>query len=471
MQYKHVHFIGIGGVGMSAVAKLLKDTGVRISGSDEAIYPPASTFLEQVSIVCKTPYSAANIPPDTDLIVIGKNAKLVPETNEEVRAALLSGVPIRSFPEVLAELSKEKEAVVVAGSFGKSTCTAMLAHCLMQAGLEPSFFIGAVPLSPNIGAQAGAGGLFIIEGDEYPSSNTDPRSKFLHYHPAHLLLTPLAHDHVNVFPTPEAYLEPFLELVALLPSGKKPIVSSTTPMSRELLERIGRSAVTYGITEGTFSASDIHYGEITSFTLMQNGAPVVRIETNQLGQHNVENIVGVSAFILSNKLMQPETLVEGMRSFRGIRRRLDRKSDRTTIPIFEGFGSSYEKARSAIEAMRLHFPDRRLVVIFEPHTFSWRNRDAIAWYDTVFAGAGKVFIYEPATQGSGTHKQLSQSEIVERVHRTGCDAIAIHEHDGLENIAAALHANDAILLLSSGPLGGLIERVTTHVEERFPLNR
>ena len=183
MPYKKVHFIGIGGVGMSATAKLLRDTGVIITGSDEEVYPPISTLLDAEAISYNTPYRAANIPADADLIVIGKNAKLVPESNEEVAAALVSGKKVVSFPEVLAELSNDTQTVVVAGSYGKSTMTALLAHCLEDAKLEPSYFIGAVPISPNVNAKKGVGNIFIIEGDEYPSSNTDPRSKFLHYHP------------------------------------------------------------------------------------------------------------------------------------------------------------------------------------------------------------------------------------------------------------------------------------------------
>src|SRR5207248_880613 len=132
-------------------------------------------------------------------------------------AAYASGKPILSFPQVLAELSNEKETIIVAGSYGKSTSTALLAHCLENTRLDPSYFIGAIPTAmPN--AHMGKGNLFVLEGDEYPSSNSDPRSKFLHYHPAHVLMTPLAHDHFNIFTTPADYLKPFLELAAM-PSG------------------------------------------------------------------------------------------------------------------------------------------------------------------------------------------------------------------------------------------------------------
>ena len=193
------------------------------------------------------------------------------------------------------------------------------------------------------------------------------------------------------------------------------------------------------------------------------------METSQLGEHNIQNTVGVAAFLLSLGLAHADEIAAASASFRGIRRRLDRKSEKTTIPIFEGFGSSYDKARSAIAAMKRHFPDRRLIVVFEPHTFSWRNREALAWYDDVFEGAAKVFIYEPASQGATTHAQISQAEILERVLKSGCDAVAISDPDAaMEAIGGLLQGNDAVLLLSSGNLGGLIDRVPLAAEQKFP---
>ncbi|HEY5383397.1 MAG TPA: Mur ligase domain-containing protein [Candidatus Paceibacterota bacterium] len=467
MQYKKAHFIGIGGVGMSATAKLLRDAGATITGSDEEVYPPISTLLEEEGIAYSTPYRASNIPADCGLIVIGKNAKLVPESNEEVAAAFASGKKIVSFPEVLAELSKDKETVVVAGSYGKSTSTALLAHCLEVAGLEPSYFIGAVPLSPNVNAKAGSGNLFILEGDEYPASNTDPRSKFLHYHPAQVLLTPLAHDHFNIFPTPADYLKPFYGLAALASSKGAFIVCVDGPLSKEFLANVPRPVTTYGLTQGDFHAANIAYGEMTTFTLMGKNIDPVHLSTTQLGTHTVQNIVGVGALLLSQQLVTPEQFASAVKSFKGIKRRLDKKSEKTSIPIFEGFGSSYEKLQSAIAAMKLHFPGRRLLVVFEPNTIGWRARATLAQYDHVFTGVAKVFIFNPPHDGKET--QLSAEEIAAHVGAHGTPAVAV---DTPEHILALfgteLGENDAILLSSSGAMGGLVDSIPKLAEQKFP---
>ena len=474
--YRKVHFIGLAGVGMSATALLLRDIGVRVTGSDEAIYPPISDVLAAEKLTCLTPYAPGNIPADVDLIVIGKNAKLVPETNAEVAEAMGraqgdgSARPvILSFAEVLGILSRGKRTVVVAGSFGKTTTVSLLSHCLLECGLDPSFMIGASPLSPPTAGRMGKGEYFLLEGDEYPSSNTDPRSKFLHFDPSHLILTPLAHDHVNIFPTVEDYLAPFQKLLGMVPEEGLILAATSGELSARFLEGVSSHVTTYGVTEGEWQATKIRWGERTRFTLTQHGRSVADVETGQLGVHNIENMVGVGAFLLMRDIVSASDFAHAMSSFRGIRRRLDRKSDMTRVPIYEGFGSSYDKARSAIAAMKQHFADRRLVAIFEPHTFSWRNRATLHWYDDAFAGCSEVLVYEPETQGAATHDQVTLAEIVERITKAGYRVTPVRSKDeGIAALERSMTGFEAILLLSSGNLGGLIEAVPALCERRWP---
>ncbi len=471
--FRKAHFIGIAGVGMSATAILLRDAGLAVSGSDEAVYPPISEVLEAEKLDFRTPYAPANIPDGVDLVVIGKNAKLVPETNAEVAEAFAraksGAAQILSFADVLGLLSLDKQAIVMAGSFGKTTSVSMLAHCLTCGGLDPSWMIGAAPLSPPSAAHIGGGAEFLLEGDEYPSSNTDNSSKFLHYHPAHVLLTPLAHDHVNVFPTVPEYLAPFHRLIAMVPHDGVVVASTGGELSADFLAAQNRPIVTYGVAKGEWQASDIVWGERTRFTLTRAGGNVTRVETGQLGLHNIENMVGIGAFVLTRGLVSAADYAAAMASFRGIVRRLDRKSEKTSVPIFEGFGSSYDKARSAIAAMKQHFPARRLIAVFEPHTFSWRNRATLHWYDDVFAGCEKVFVYEPAAQGANTHEQVTLDDIMNRLRGAGVDAVPVRSRgEGVAEIGGVLRADDAVLLLTSGNLGGLIKAVPELAEKRFP---
>jgi UDP-N-acetylmuramate: L-alanyl-gamma-D-glutamyl-meso-diaminopimelate ligase len=173
--------------------------------------------------------------------------------------------------------------------------------------------------------------------------------------------------------------------------------------------------------------------------------------------------------LLEKQLLSPEELDAGMRTFQGVKRRMELLSPASKLPVYEGFGSSYEKARSAIDATKLHFPDRRLIIIFEPHTFTWRNRAAISAYDDAFAGASKIFIYEPASQGAGSHAQLTQDEIVARVRAANQDAEAINDPgEALQRLGGILRPDDVVLLLTSGELGGLIRTIPQLVETKYP---
>lgn len=465
---RKAHFIGIAGKGMSAVALLLREAGIEITGSDEGFYPPVSDYLKRAAIPFANGYRKENIPADASLIVIGKNAKLVPETNEEVAAAFASGKPVKSFPEVIEELTESTDNVVVAGSYGKSTCTALIAWCLMHAGKDPSYFIGEITKGFAAHAHKGNGGVFVLEGDEYPSSNWDTASKFLHYHPHCVLLTSATHDHVNVYPTHEAYLAPFKQLLGILPGDGLLVVNGSEPYACEIAGAYAGVKVLYATPE-SWHAENVRPGVSTTFDLMNGAVKITELTTELLGAHNIENIVGVGALLLEKNLLTPAELASGVASFKGVKRRMELLSPRSRVPVIEGFGSSYEKARSAISATRLHFPGRRLVVVFEPHTFTWRNRAALKHYDDVFGGADAVYIYEPASQGAHTHDQLSQEEIVGRVRASGVAAEPLHEpQDALQTLGTALTPEDVVLLLTSGELGGLIVSLPTLAEEKFP---
>jgi UDP-N-acetylmuramate: L-alanyl-gamma-D-glutamyl-meso-diaminopimelate ligase len=449
-----IHFTGIAGAGMSAVALMLRDAGHQVSGSDEDVFPPMSTYVEGLGFPFARRFDAANLPKELDVLVLGTSAKLGAEANPEVVEARRRGVRVTTFAELLGETTAGRETTVVAGSFGKSTCTALMAHVLAAAGRDPGWMVGAIsPSLPETG-HWGTGDM-VLEGDEYIVSATDRRSKFVLYHPNHLLLTSLIHDHVNVFPTFADYEAPFHELLRLVPAGGLAVMREH-PAIRAIVGETAARVVWYDTApcDGWFSR-DVTYGETTSFTLVGPGARQVTLTTQLLGAHNVENIVGVAAFLLERELVSEAELAAGIASFAGIRRRLDRLTSVSRVPVIEGFGSSYEKARSAIEAMLLHFPKKPLVVVFEPHTFSWRSRDALAWYDTVFEGAARVLIVPPPGHGAESHHQSTHAEIVARARAAG---VAVEAPTSAAEATAALSAlkgDEVLLLLSSGPLLGL----------------
>lgn len=451
---------------MSAVAKLLQDAGATVGGSDEAFYPPVSDYLIEHGIPFVEGYSAANIPADIDAIVIGKHARLVPEENDEVRAAFASGKPVRSYPEILRELTRETRNYVVAGSFGKSTCTSLAASVLMHAAKDPSFMVGA--LSPSLGenARIGDGGMFVLEGDEYPSANWDDTSKFIYFNTDHLLLTSCEHDHVNVFPTLDDYLKPFRQLVA-----QRRIETITACLDgahvADVLAHAKAPVVTYSLrdTSADYYADNIGRGGAwVEFDLvMRNsassrGAIRTRCRSRMLGEHNVQNVVGVGALLLETGVITVGEFAAGIEAFLGVRRRLELKTAHSRVPLYEDFGSSRAKLLAGIRAVREQYPDRRLFVVFEPHTFSFRNRGALAWYDDLFADADDVSVFAPPTHGAGSHDQLTREEIVERIAATGTPVRPIDDKEqlvrALEPLVAA--GPSVILVETSGNIGGAV---------------
>ncbi len=463
----HVYFLGIAGAGVSALASVLVSEGHTVSGSDDGVFPPVSTYLTRMGIPYHVGFDPAQIPAAIDVAIVGSSAKLDLGDNPELQELIARGVPRYSFAEYLALHTADRENIVVAGSFGKSSLTALIAFLMRAANKDPGYFIGAIPLDLDATGHWGRDPAFVIEGDEYIVSGEDRRSKFLLYHPSQVLISSIVHDHVNVFPTMAAYETPFAELLTLLPKDNLLVCAQ----GYEPIERLtaGRKVVWYGLEEGAdYRAHNIQVGETTTFDLTTPSGEVIPLATQLLGLHNIENIAGAAALLLERGDIDPFELRQAVPRFRGVARRLDKKTTASRVPAYEGFGSSYEKARSAIEAIALHFPDRPAVVVFEPHTFSWRDREALAWYDTVFQGVSRVLLLPPPGHGAASHQQLTQDEILTRVRAAGVQADAFAGGpEVLADLEASLKGDEVVLLLSSGPLAGLAETAPGMLEAKF----
>ena len=462
-----IHFTGIAGAGMAAAALMMREAGHAITGSDEDVFPPMSTYVEGLGFPFFRRFDGANLPDGLDLLVLGASAKLGGEGNPEVQEARRRGVRVTTFPELVGESTALRRNTVVAGSFGKSTCTALMAHVLRESGRDAGWMIGAIsPSLPDTG-HWGTAPEVVLEGDEYIVGPADRRSKFVLYHPRDVLLTSLIHDHVNVFPTYADYVRPFAELLGLLPAEGL-LVAREHPAVRAIAGEAAARIVWYdtGPCEGWY-AQDVVLGETSRFTLVGPGGRRLALATTLLGEHNIENIVGVCAYLLERGLVDEAALARAVESFGGIRRRLDRLTKRSAVPVIEGFGSSYEKARSAIEAMLLHYPERPLAVVFEPHTFSWRNRDALPWYDTVFEGAARVLVVPPPHHGEASHNQSSFAEILARVAATGVPVEGVETGEAATAALSRLSGDEVVLLLSSGPLLGLPDSLPPVFDELY----
>lgn len=467
---KKIHFIGICGKGMSALALMYKQSGWKVSGSDEGFYDPVASMLKKNKINFTPEYNPKNIPKDANLIIIGKHAKLIPEENEEVNFAFNSSIKIKSLPEALGELARKTENTVIAGSFGKSTVTALLSWCLEKSKKDPSYFIGAVPLGFKTNAKLGKGKNFIMEGDEYPSSNWDKNSKFLYLNPKNLILISAEHDHINVFPTEDDYVKPYSRLISLLPKNSTIVASYSGKNVTKLVKKAKCRVATYGLNEkADYYALNINYGIKTSFDLMHQNKKIVKLETSMLGTHNIENIIAVSAMILEKKMLNINELQKAIKSFNGLSGRIDLKTKKSTVLVYEGFGSSYSKAKSVFDALKLHYPNKKLITIFEPHTFSWRNVEAKKWYQDIFNTSEEVLILPPPDHGATSHNQISFQDIIKEVKKNNKNVHPLYtEKETLNLLKKITKKDDMIVLVTSGSLFGLTISVPKLMEKIFP---
>ncbi|KAF0184741.1 MAG: UDP-N-acetylmuramate: L-alanyl-gamma-D-glutamyl-meso-diaminopimelate ligase [Hyphomonadaceae bacterium] len=465
------YFLGIAGAGVSALASILQTEGHEVIGSDAGVYPPISDYLDGLGIKYSTEFCADNVPDDIDLAIIGTTSKIDPAINPEYKKIIALGVPCYSFAEYLGVHTKGRELLVVAGSFGKSSITALIAAILKSSGRDCGWFVGAIAKDLSVTGNWGKDDEFILEGDEYVVSLSDRSSKFELYSPKDILISSIVHDHVNMFPTMGEYENCFAKLLAKSPEDGLIFACDDYEPIQRLVEQTGvqNRTIFYGLECKTgFHVENIEIGEITKFDLCTPNHGKIPLATSQLGMHNIENIVAASAYCLTKNLIDAEQLQIGVAGFNGVLRRLDKKTTTSKVPVYEGFGSSYEKARSAIEAMELHFPSRPLWVVFEPHTFSWRNSTGLKWYDSVFAGVAQVIMLPPPTHGAALHEQVSIDEIIARVKAAGIAVeLAENAESATTKLSTQLNGDETVLLLSSGPLDGLANTLPPILDANF----
>jgi UDP-N-acetylmuramate: L-alanyl-gamma-D-glutamyl-meso-diaminopimelate ligase len=467
---KNVHFIGLCGAGMSAVAKLMADRGWQVTGSDEGFYPPVSEMLEREGFTCLSPHAADNIPEEAAVIVIGKHAKLLPETNTEVARAFAlqdeGKAVILSYPQVLHALTRDSLNIVVTGSFGKSTTTALITLLLSEAGRDPSFFMGAVPKDFPANAGSGEGELFVLEGDEYPAANFDPTSKFMFYNASVVVFTSGEHDHVNIFPTLESYLAPYRELARSLRPEHVFVTCATGAHTAEIAAETRAKVVTYAVeAPADYIARDIR-GEAgwTHFRLVVRGEDIGEFRTPLIGDHNVENIVGAMAAARESVGLGWEEMRLALTHYHGLRRRLEDRTDDGPIPVYEDLASSRAKAMAGLRALRAHFPDRRLVAIFQPHTFSFRSRSALHWYPGMFADVDELGVFLPPSFGKADDPNLLTGDEIYAAIRDGnaCPSRLLSDEADTEAfLRDKLSSSSVLLIMTSGGMGGLVESAVT----------
>jgi len=391
---EHIHLLGIAGAAMAPVAGMLRDRGFRVTGSDVNVYPPASTLLDSLGIKWNEGYREENLRPAPDLAVIG-NA--ISRGNPELEYILDEKIPYCSMPQLLENhFIPGHSSIVVAGTHGKTTTTAMLAWIFHVAGRRPDFLIGGV--APNFGDRSyglGGGEEFIVEGDEYDTAFFDKAPKFLHYHPEELILSSLEFDHADIYPDLASIALQFRRLVNLVPRRGRILYWGESADLKRVVEKAFCRTETFGLSaDCDWSAGDIvWHDEATEFRVAFHGNEVARIRIPVAGRHNVLNALSAVA-LAYGRGVECDAISAALAGFRSVRRRMEIKGEPGGILVVEDFAHHPTAIRLTLEAARMRWPGRKIWAALEPRSNTMRRKvfqdalpNALSTADSVLIGA------------------------------------------------------------------------------------
>ncbi len=466
---RHIHLIAVGGVGMTALAGMLQQRGYRVTGSDETLYPPMSLVVERLGIPLCTGYRAENLVPRPDLVIVGNK---VSRDNPEVQALLASGIPYLSFPEALAQFFiAGHRSLVVAGTHGKTTSTAMLAWVLQQAGRDPGFMVGGESLDFGGNFKLGSGELVVLEGDEYDSAFFDKGPKFLHYRPAAVVLTAVEFDHADIYRDLAAVKDAFRRLVALLPAGAPLVVCADFPHALDVAAGSKAAVMTFGeAAAAEWQLADLRdQGGATRFTVRHLGRDEGELRLRALGLINARNALGVYVLARALGLAHGE-IAPGLASFSGVARRQEVVGDFSGIALIDDFAHHPTAVRGTLAAVRGRYPGRRLWALFEPRSNTSRRKVFQDDYAAALRAADRVVIggvYHKSSDAVTAGELFSPEHLVADLERNGTMAWAVPSSEAIAALVGT-HAEpgDVVVMMSNGDFGGLRRHLTAALTER-----
>ena len=466
---RSVHFVGVCGTAMAAVAAQLQQRGLRVTGSDENVYPPMSTFLAGQGITAFAPYAAANLDAagNPDLVVIGN---VIRRGNPEAEAVLERRLRYASLPDVIREfLIRGRISIVVSGTHGKTTTASLLAWTFQHAGLAPGYMIGGIPLNLGQGCACPADARhFVIEGDEYDTAFFDKRSKFIHYLPDTVIINNIEFDHADIFPSLDDIKLTFRRLVNIVPRNGLVLANGDDANVRAVIANAPCPVKTFGLgPHNDIRATDIVLAAAgSSFTL---DARRSTLHVPLLGEHNVRNALAVAATSLHHGL-SPEQIQAAFSGFRGIKRRQETRGVAAGVTVVDDFGHHPTAIRETVRALRVRFAGCRLWVVFEPRSNTTRrcvfqNELAAALAEADGCFVSKVSRLEELPE----HERLSPEKLVADIAASGRPAHYLEDADAIvAAIVPQLRPTDVVTVFSNGGFGGIHGKLLEALSRRQP---
>lgn len=443
---KHIHFIAIGGAIMHQLALALKRQGIQITGSDDEINDPAKGNLAAAGILpSKNGWYPEKITPELSGIVLGMHAKA--DNPELIRAKELN-IPIYSFPQYVYEVSRDKKRVVIAGSHGKTTITSMIMHILKHQGVQFDYLVGAKVAGFDQSVQLSDASIIILEGDEYPASVVEKRPKIFFYHPHISVLSGIAWDHINVFPTYENYCSQFEQYLDGIEKNAKLFFNAT---DSEVVRIVDKSAA--HLDAIPYAMPAFHY---------ENGEAVISTENGDLkvavfGRHNLLNMQAAVA-VCEALGVDRKDAYNAIASFAGAAKRLEKIIEKERFVAYRDFAHAPSKLKATLDAVREAYPERQLIACFELHTYSSLNEQFLSEYRNSMNAADNAIVYfsHHAISLKGL-PELNKEDVKKHFERT--DLLVVDNKIELEEKIKELLKQQSkpvcLLLMSSGTFDGI----------------
>ena len=455
---KSVHFVGICGTAMASAAAAMKDKGFEVTGSDQNVYPPMSTFLAAKQIEVMNGYAEQNLARKPDLVVIGN---VISRGNPEAEFVLEHKLRYCSLPELLKEFFiRGKRSIVVTGTHGKTTTTSLLAWVFEHNGLNPSYLIGGIPNNLHQGARftdsdkSRAGSQwFIIEGDEYDTAFFDKRGKFVHYLPEIAIVNNLEFDHADIFENLDAIKKSFSHFIRLIPRNGLLLGNGDDPNLAALLNVTHCPVKRFGLGEGNaIQAFNLRYGP----TATEFEIPSFKFHLNMVGELNVRNALAVVACAkhcgLSNKQIQ-----SAFDTFKGIKRRMEVRGIAGGVTVVDDFGHHPTAIRETLKALRLRYPHEKIWAVFEPRSNTTRRNIFQNELVTAFTDADAVVISEVARlEQIAVEERLNPEKLMQDLKNSGKNAAYLPDVDSIvAHLVKSAQGGDVVCVFSNGGFGGI----------------
>ena len=456
---KHIHFVGIGGAGMSGIARIMLSAGLQVSGSDakeSAITQALSVMGAKIFVG----HDAAHLSGVDTVIYSGA----ISFANPELSRARDLAIPILTRAQALALLMDGKRSVAVACTHGKTTTTSMLTVALQQAGADPSFAIGGLINSSGVNAHLGSGDIFVAEADESDGS-------FIAYKPYGAIVTNLELDHVDHFATLEDVYSIFLEFVRTIRSGGFLVLCIDDPGVKELRKRISRndiSIITYGLSESDYQISRMTLEPSGSFArISKNGALLPELVLNVPGEHNVLNATAALAAALALNIHVSEVL-DGLKGFTGSRRRFERKGKVNGIEVIDDYGHHPTEITVTLKTARKYTQDGRTIVIFQPHRYS-RTQAFAPEFAAALELADLAYVLDIYAASEAPIPGVT-SQLITNASKTGTVHYVPSMLGSLEKVVEVAAPGDLIITLGAGDVNSLAPVILQSLEERYEKN-